>query len=162
MKFEAVTIKDIAAALGLSTSTVSKALRDSYEISEETKKLVQDYAKKINYRPNLIAVSLREKRTRTLGLVVSDLSNNFFLQVIDGIESAAQVKGYNLIIAQSKDDYEREQLNLQFLTSRGIDGLLVSVSAESNDHEYLKSLHEGGMPMVLFDRVAPGIDTHTV
>lgn len=78
MKFEAVTIKDIAKALGLSTSTVSRALRDSYEISPETKKIVLEYAKEINYRPNPIALSLKEKRSRSIGIVVSEIANSFF------------------------------------------------------------------------------------
>lgn len=116
MKFEAVTIKDIAKALGLSTSTVSRALRDSYEISEETKQLVLNYAKEINYRPNPIALSLKEKRSRTIGVVVSEIANSFFSQTINGIESIAHNKGYNVIITQSLESYEREVGNIQFLS----------------------------------------------
>ena len=87
MKFETVTIKDIARALGLSTSTVSRALRGSYEISPETKKLVLEYAEKINYRPNPIALSLKERKSRSIGVVVSEIANTFFSQAINGIES---------------------------------------------------------------------------
>ena len=89
MKFEAVTIKDIAKALGLSTSTVSRALRDSYEISSDTKKLVMEYAEKINYHPNPIALSLKERRTYTIGVLVCEVANSFFSQAINGIESVA-------------------------------------------------------------------------
>ncbi|HVU84153.1 MAG TPA: LacI family DNA-binding transcriptional regulator, partial [Puia sp.] len=101
MKFEAVTIKDIAKSLGLSTSTVSRALRDSYEISPETKKKVLEYAEKINYQPNPIALSLKQRRSFSIGVVVCEIANSFFSQVINGIESIANQRGYNVIIAQS-------------------------------------------------------------
>jgi DNA-binding LacI/PurR family transcriptional regulator len=162
MKFEAVTIKDIAKALGLSTSTVSRALRDSYEISPETKKLVLEYAQNINYRPNPIALSLKEKRSRSIGIIVCEIANSFFSQIINGIESIAYDKGYNVIIAQSHESYEREVLNVQYLASRSIDGLLVSVSSETKDLEHLKNLHERGLPIVFFDRIVDEMTTHKV
>ncbi len=162
MKFEAVTIKDIAKALGLSTSTVSRALRDSYEISQETKKLVLDYAAKINYHPNPIALSLKERRSRTIGIVVSEIANSFFSQVINGIESIAYNNGYNVIIAQSRESFSREMLNLQFLTSRSVDGLIISVSTETKDFSFLQEFHEKGLPIVFFDRIVDQIDTHKV
>lgn len=162
MKFEAVTIKDIAKALGLSTSTVSRALRDSYEISLETKKLVLDYAQKINYHPNPIALSLKERRSRSIGVIVIEIANSFFSQVINGVESIAYNRGYNVIIAQSRESSERELLNLQYLTSRSIDGLIVSVSAETNDYAFFRDLSDRGMPIVFFDRVVDEIGTHKV
>lgn len=162
MKFEAVTIKDIAKALGLSTSTVSRALRDSYEISEETKQLVLNYAKEINYRPNPIALSLKEKRSRTIGVVVSEIANSFFSQTINGIESIAHNKGYNVIITQSLESYEREVGNMQFLSSRSIDGCLVSVSVETNNFDHIIDLYKRGFPVVCFDRIIDPINTHKV
>ncbi len=162
MKFEAVTIKDIAKALGLSTSTVSRALRDSYEISPETKKLVLEYAEKINYHPNPIALSLKERRSRSIGVIVCEIANSFFSQTINGIESIAYNNGYNVIIAQSRESFEREVLNLQNLTSRSIDGLIISVSTETTDFSYLKELHQKGFPIVFFDRIVDEIDTHKV
>jgi DNA-binding LacI/PurR family transcriptional regulator len=162
MKFEAVTIKDIAKALGLSTSTVSRALRDSYEISPETKKLVLEYAQKINYHPNPIALSLKERRSRSIGVIVAEIANSFFSQTINGIESIAYNNGYNVIIAQSRESFDREMINLQYLTSRSIDGLIVSVSTETKDFSLFKELHERGMPMVFFDRVVDEIETHKV
>ena len=93
MKFEAVTIKDIARALGLSTSTVSRALRDSYEISTETKKIVLEYAEKINYQPNPIALSLKERKSKSIGVIVGEIANSFFSQIINGSESIANEKG---------------------------------------------------------------------
>ncbi|GAC1439044.1 MAG: LacI family DNA-binding transcriptional regulator [Sediminibacterium sp.] len=162
MKFEAATIKDIAKALGLSTSTVSRALRDSYEIGPETKKLVLDYAEKIHYRPNPIALSLKEKRSRSIGIIVCEIANSFFSQIINGIESIAYDKGYNVIIAQSHESYDREVINVQYLASRSIDGLLVSVSAETQDLGHLKNLHDRGLPIVFVDRVVDAIHTHKV
>jgi len=162
MKFEAVTIKDIARALGISTSTVSRALRDSHEISPETKQLVLDCAEKLNYRPNPIALSLKERRSRSIGVVVCEIANNFFSQVINGIESIAYDKGYNVIISQSRESYEREVIDLQYLASRSVDGLLISLSTETNDLSHLKALHTKGFPIVLFDRITEEINTHKV
>lgn len=162
MRFEAVTIKDIAKALGLSTSTVSRALRDSYEISPETKKLVLEYAEKINYQPNPIALSLKERRTHSIGIVVCEIANSFFSQTIDGIESIAYKNGYNVIISQTRESFEREEINLHYLTSRSIDGLIVSVAAETKDFSLFKELNERGMPIVFFDRIVDEINTHKV
>ncbi|MGZ3880405.1 MAG: LacI family DNA-binding transcriptional regulator, partial [Flavisolibacter sp.] len=162
MKFESATIKDIAKALNLSTSTVSRALRGSYEISAETKKQVLEYAEKINYRPNPIALSLKERRTRAIGVVVSEIANNFFSQAINGIESIAYNKGYHVIIAQSHESHDRERVDVEHLAARGVDGLLISLSSESVDLTYLKELHEKGLPIVFFDRVTDEIETHTV
>lgn len=162
MKFEAVTIKDIAKALGLSTSTVSRALRDSYEISAETKRIVLEYAEKINYHPNPIALSLKERRSRSIGVIVCEIANSFFSQTINGIESIAYNNGYNVIIAQSRESLDREMMNLQFLTSRSIDGLIISVSTETKDFSFFKELNQKGLPIVFFDRIVDEIDTHKV
>lgn len=162
MKFEAVTIKDIAKALGLSTSTVSRALRDSYEISPETKQLVLEYARGINYRPNPIALSLKEKRSRSIGVVVSEIANSFFSQAINGIESIASTKGYHVIITQSLESYEREVMNMQFLSSRSVDGCLISVSSETTDFSHISDLSTRGMPIVCFDRTIEDIVSHKV
>lgn len=162
MKFESATIKDIAKALNLSTSTVSRALRGSYEISDETKKQVLEYAEKINYRPNPIALSLKERRTRSIGIVVSEIANNFFSQAINGIESIAYNRGYHVTISQSHESHQREKVNVQHMAARGVDGLLVSLSSETADISYLKELHDKGMPIVFFDRVTDEIETHRV
>lgn len=162
MKFESATIKDIARALNLSTSTVSRALRGSYEISAETKKQVLEYAEKINYRPNPIALSLKERRTRALGVVVSEIANNFFSQAINGIESIAYNRGYHVIITQCHESHEREKVNVEHMAARGVDGLLISLSSESVDLSYLKDLHDKGMPIVFFDRITTEIETHTI
>src|SRR6188768_419642 len=162
MRFESITIKDIGKALGLSTSTVSRALRGSYEISEETKKQVLEYAEKMNYRPNPIALSLKERRSRSIGVVVCEIANNFFSQAINGIESIAYNRGYHVIISQSHESYERETVNIQHLASRSVDGLLISLSSETTNISALKELHEKGLPIVFFDRISNEIETHKV
>lgn len=160
--FEPVTIKDIAKALGLSTSTVSRALRDTHEISVATKKMVLDYAKEIGYQPNPIALSLKERRSKSIGVVVSEVANSYFSQAINGIESIAYDRGYHVIISQTHESYDREVVNVQHLASRSVDGLLVSLSSQTNDISHLKQLHDKGLPMVFFDRVAEEINTHKV
>lgn len=160
--FEAITIKDIAKALGLSTSTVSRALRGSYEISPQTKKIVLEYAEKHNYRPNPIALSLKERRSRSIGVVVCEIANNYFSQAINGIESIAYNRDYHVIITQSHESYDREIINAQHLSSRSVDGLLVSLSTETENVDHFKSLHDKGLPIVFFDRVTDEIYTHKV
>ncbi|MBE7173273.1 MAG: LacI family DNA-binding transcriptional regulator [Williamsia sp.] len=162
MKFKATTIKDIAKALDMSTSTISRALRGSYEISGETKKLVQEYARSVNYRPNPIAQSLKERRSRSIGVIVSEVANTFFSNVINGIESIAYSRGYHVIISQSHESYEREITNLNYLSSRSVDGLLLSLSSATKDVSHIKALHEKGLPIVFYDRAADEIDTHKV
>ncbi len=160
--YEAITIKDIAKALGLSTSTVSRALRGSHEISAETKKLVIEYAEQYNYRPNPIALSLKERRSHSVGVVVCEIANNYFSQAINGIESIAYNRGYHVIISQSHESYDREVVNVEHLASRSVDGLLVSLSAETDRVEHFKKLHDKGFPIVFFDRVTDDIETHKV
>jgi LacI family transcriptional regulator len=162
MKFEAITIKDIAKALSLSTSTVSRALRDSYEISEETRKRVLEYAEKFHYHPNPAALGLKERRTRSLGVIVSEIANSFFSQAINGMESIAYSRGYNVIITQTHESYDREVTNLQYLASRSVDGLLISLSTETKDTSHLRDIHDKGLPIVCFDRIAEDIATHKV
>lgn len=162
MNFNTITIRDIARALNLSVSTVSKALRDSYEISEKTKKTVNDYAREHNYQPNPIAQSLKQGQSKSIGIVVPSVANQFFSQVINGIESVAYEAGFNVIITQTHESFDREVTNVGHLTHRSIDGLLISLSTETNDIEHLKRLHRQGLPIVFFDRITEEIDTHKV
>ncbi len=157
-----VTIKDIAKALNLSTSTVSRALRDSYEINPETKRLVLEYAEKLNYRPNPIALSLKENRSRSIGIIVPEIANHFFSQAINGIEAIAYNRGYHVVIFQSHESYEREVVNVQHIITRRVDGLLISLSGHTTDVSHLKELSQNGLPIVLFDRITDEIDTHKV
>jgi len=160
--FKSYTIKDIAKALGLSTSTVSRALNGSYEIGAETKKLVVEYAEKVNYRPNPIALSLKDQKSHSIGVVVSEVANNYFSQAISGIDSVAYNSGYHVIITQTHESAAREAANVQHLLSRHVDGLLVSLSSETVDVTPYQYLHEKGFPIVFFDRIAQNINTHKV
>lgn len=162
MRYSAVTIKDLARELGVSTSTVSRALRDSYEINPETKKLVLECAKRMNYHPNPIALSLKEQKSSSIGVMVSEIANSFFSQAINGIESVAHERGYNVVITQTQESYQKELSILDYLASRSIDGLLISVSTETKNMDHFAGLHAKGLPLVFFDRVAENIRTHTV
>lgn len=151
---ETITLKDIARALNLSTSTVSRALRDSYEISPETKRLVTDYAERHQYRPNPIALSLKENRSRVIGVIVPQIANPFFSQVINGIEAVAYQRGYHVSIFQSHEEYDREVATVQQVVARKADGLLISVSNSTGDVSHLRQLQEKKLPIVLFDRIS--------
>jgi DNA-binding LacI/PurR family transcriptional regulator len=162
MKTSTITIKDIAKALNLSYSTVSRALKGSYKISEATRQQVKEYADTHHYRPNLMAQSLKNQKSRCIGVVLCSIPNSFFAEVISGIESIAYSKDYLLIITQNLESYEREVKNLENLTWRAVDGLLVSLSTETTDISHFQKLHEQGLPMVFFDRVTDAIPTHQV
>jgi len=162
MKFDGITIKDIARALKLSYSTVSRALKDSYKISEETRRQVQEYAEAHNYRPNLMAQSLKSQKSRSIGVVLCNIPNVFFSEVISGIESVAYNRDYLVIITQSQESCAREMKNVQNLAWRSVDGLLVSLSTESEDLSHLTHLHDQGMPIVFFDRITDQLKTHCV
>jgi LacI family transcriptional regulator len=162
LKQRAVTIKDLAIALNLSTSTVSKALRGSYEISAETQSIVKEYAKQQNYRPNPIAQNLRKGMSKSISVIVPNIDNNFFSQIINGIETIAFKKDYNVIVTQTHESYEREVLNTQHHFSRSVDGLLVSLSAETQNVDHFEQAQKNGLPIVFFDRVTDRIKTHKV
>ncbi len=148
-----LTLRDIAQALGLSVSTVSKALRDSYEIGENTKRRVLDYAQANHYLPNRMAKSLKEGKTGSIGVVVCSIDNSFVSRMLDGIDGACTQAGYDIIIMQSKESLTQEQSCLNQLEARGVEGILISPSAETVDFGHLEKLKNTGMPMVLFDRI---------
>ncbi|MFD2525835.1 LacI family DNA-binding transcriptional regulator [Flavihumibacter stibioxidans] len=162
MKIQNITIKDIAKALDLSYSTVSRALKGSYKISEPVRNKVIAYANEHNYRPNLLAQSLKNKNSRCIGVVLCNIPNSFFAEVISGIESVAYTKNYLVIITQSHESYEREIQALENLTWRSIDGLLISLSTETSDCSHIAALHAKGLPVVFFDRVSEDFKTHLV
>ncbi len=157
-----ITIKDIADALNYSYSTVSRALKGSYQISEETKRKVQEYADKHNYRPNIMAQSLRNNKTRSIGVMMSNVPNHFFSEVLSGIESVCATKDYHVILTQSLESYQLELKNLEHLTWRSVDGLLVSLSSETKSVDHFKKINNKGIPVVFFDRVTDQIDTHKI
>ncbi len=156
------TIKDIARRLGISASTVSRALRDSPDVNPDTRKLILELAKELNYSPNPIALSLKEKKSKVIGVIVPEIANFFCSAVIAGIEDIANSKGYHVMIFQSHETYERELANIQLLKARRVDGLLISVSNETKSGSHLKEVIAGGIPVVMFDRICEEVDTPRV
>ncbi|MEM8894541.1 MAG: LacI family DNA-binding transcriptional regulator [Bacteroidota bacterium] len=157
-----ITIKDIARELDISPSTVSRALKGYDTISEKTRKAVQELADKYDYQPNSIALSLRQQRSHTIGVIIPEIVHFFFSTVISGIEDIAYKAGYNVIISQSNESVEREISDTKALLRSRVDGLLISLSRETHNYDHLKELHDRGVPMVFFDRICPEIDTNRV
>ena len=161
-KKDSITLKDMAKALNLSITTVSRALTDSHQISQRTINRVKAFAQENHYRPNLMAQSLRNHKTRSIGLMLCSIPNNFFAEVISGIESAAKKKNYHLIITESHESFKKEKENLDFLHSRGVDGILISISTETHNYQHFKNIIEKNLPIVFFDRIAEIDGTHKV
>lgn len=162
MQTTAVTIKDIAKKLGISASTVSRALRGSTEINPATREMVQQLARELNYSPNPIALSLKEKRTKVIGVIVPEIANYFCSAVIAGIEDKANSLGYHVMIFQTHERYQRELSNLQLMKARRVDGLIISVSNETENGDHLKDMINSGIPVVMFDRICNDVDTPRV
>lgn len=152
MKLGQATIKDIARELNVSSSTVSRALKDYPGISDETKRKVKEMAEKLNYRPNAVALSLRKSKSFTVGVIIPEVVHFFFSTVISGIEDIAYKKGYNVILCQTNEKLEREKSSLETMLSNQIDGLLVSYSKETTDFSHFTKLMEQDFPIVFFDR----------
>lgn len=153
MKLEQATIKDIARELNVSSSTVSRALKDYPGISDETKRKVKELAEKMNYRPNAIALSLRKSRSFTIGVIIPEVVHFFFSTVISGIEEVAYSRGYKVILTQTNEMIAREKSSVQTMMDNQIDGILVSFSKETTDFDHFKNLLDKGFPIVFFDRV---------
>lgn len=151
-----ITLKHIARELDVSISTVSKALKNSEEISRDTKEKVQAFARLYNYKPNNIAISLKNKRTKNIGVIIPDIVHHFFTTVFRGIEKYANAKGYNVIVCISDESFDKEVINMELLANGSIDGFIMALSAETqrkNDFNHLREVTEQGIPLVLFDRV---------
>ncbi len=156
-----ITIKDIAKILGVSVSTVSRALKDHPDISVKTKKAVQDLARELQYRPNEIALSLKNRKSKIIGIIVPKLVHHFFSSVIKGVENIAYNHGYQVMIYNSDESYDREvQLSNSILNFR-LDGLIISMSKETTDYSHFEKLDQYGIPIVFFDRV-PDLEVNKV
>lgn len=162
MKSSQVTIKDIARELGISPSTVSRALKDHPDISQETKRLVNELATKLNYRPNLIALSLRSQKSNVIGVIIPEIVHYFFSSVICGIEEVANEHGYSVMISQSSEDYNKEVAACDAFFNGIIDGLLISVTKATEDYSHFQRLEEEGIPIVFFDRIVEEIASDRV
>lgn len=155
-----ITIKTIAKELGVSTSTVSKALRDSHEISIETKEKIKAYADFYNYKPNSLALQLRNQKTKVIGVILPKIVHHFFSTVIKGVERGASEKGYHVMACFSNESYESEVNNLNVLSNGSVDGLLISVAKETLENQkfgHFQDLINEEIPLVMFDRVLDSI-----
>lgn len=147
-----VTIHQIAKLLEIDSSTVSRALMGSDRVSPKTKKRVLEKAKELGYRPNLLASNLRQNRSKTIGVVVPRISRHFFSSTISGIEKVAYKRGFNVVISQSLEKLNREKKIVNNLFSNRVDGILISVSIETEISTHLGVLEQSGLPLVFFDR----------
>ncbi|MBA3986564.1 MAG: LacI family DNA-binding transcriptional regulator, partial [Flavobacteriales bacterium] len=160
-----LTLKSIARELGVSISTVSKALKDNPEISEDTRKKIKAFAKLYNYKPNNIALSLKNRKTKTIGVILPEIVHYFFTTVISGIEEVANQRGYNVIIGLSNESFQKEVINMEMLANGSIDGFIISVSKETQllkDHHHIQETINQGMPVVMFDRTLSEVNCDKV
>lgn len=159
------TLKQIAKELGVSVSTVSKALNGSPEISEPTKQRVQEYAKLKNYKPNVIGLSLKNRKTKTIGVIIPNILNSFFAKVFSGIEKVADEKGYKIITCISNESLEKEINALDMLSNGTIDGFILSMAEESQElkkYDHFTNIINEGTPIVMFDRIAEEVNCDKV
>lgn len=159
---ESVNLKKLAKELNLATSTVSRALRDSHEISKKTKDRVQALAKEWGFQPNPHASSLRKNKSNTIAVIIPEIENNFFSQVMSGVEAIAGQKRYHVLIYLTHEDQRKEQAYVQSLSNGRVDGLMISISNTTNDFEHIKACQDAAIPMVQFDRVSTVVDVPTI
>lgn len=162
MDKKAVTIKDIARMLGISKSTVSRALGGRSDIHPETKQKILELAGQLHYEPNALAINLKQQKTNTIGVIVPETINRFFARAVGGIQKGADMAGVNVMICQSNESYIAEKKNLHSLVSSRVDGLIVSISRETDRSDHFASLLDKGIPLVFFDRICQDIEASQV
>ena len=149
-----ITLKEIASTLGISITTVSKALKNYPDVSEKTKKAVKELAENLNYTPNSFAVNLRTKESKTIGLIIPEVTHHFFANIIKAIIDAAEKNGYLVIILQSNESLELEKKQVELLINKRVDGILISLSNESNNDSHIQEIIKRNIPLVMFDKIA--------
>lgn len=147
-----VTLKTISERLGVSTATISKALRDSTDISEDMKMKVRALTEELGYRPNLLARSLVQKRSNIIGVIIPDLNISYYADLVQYIYENAQMRGYESIVMFHHEDPCKERRNLEFLTSLQVDGILISLTNGNKNSDMLKRIQSQGTPVVCYDR----------
>jgi DNA-binding LacI/PurR family transcriptional regulator len=162
MTHRQVTVKDLGRRLNLHFTTVSKALHDHPDISEQTKRSVISLAEELGYHPNSIAKNLKSQKTYTLGVIVPLIKNDFFSAVISGVEEVAYGRGFNTVVCQSNEDTEREAIHIGTLTSNRVAGVLVSVAKTTTSGAHFRPLQKQGIPLVFFDRFCEDIEADKV
>jgi len=161
MKKKDITIYDIAQHLSLSSATVSRALQDHPSIKKQTKQKVLNKAKELGYRYNHFAGSLRKQQTNTIGFLVHELNSSFITSVLSGIEKITTAAGYNLLIAHSSENFEKEIANAENFFNQRVDGLIASLTFETENLNHFKPFNDKGIPLVFFDRVEENNDHNT-
>jgi len=159
MRKKRTTIYDIAAKLNITASSVSRALNNSNYVNENTKQLILKTAAEMNYKRNILASNLRKGHSKTIGIVVPRINQNFFANVIAGIEEATYEKDYNLIICQSGESHEKEVKCINTLINQQVDCIVISISADSHDYKHLKNVIDHGIQLIQFDRVVDELET---
>lgn len=162
MEKHPVTIKDLARKLNISVSTVSRALRNVSDINPETKQQVLRLAKELEYEPNIMAQSLVRRKTRIVGVIVPAIHSHYFSQALSGMTDVANESNYYLMFCQSNENFDQEVSNMKKLVACNIDGLLVSVSKETQDPAEFEKVKEKGLPIVMFDRILPEFNCNKV
>jgi DNA-binding LacI/PurR family transcriptional regulator len=162
MKSRSITIKDIAHKLDISTSTVSRALRNRPDVNQETKTKVMELAKKLNFEPNSIALSLVSKRSFTIGVVVPGYHAFFYGEAISGIEEFALDHNYHIVICNTRESYDLEKAIIRKLINKRVDGIIVSLSRETKNFDHLLELKEKNIPFVLFNRIVEDLESTKV
>lgn len=157
-----ITIKDIARALNVSPSTVSRALKNSKDISKETCELVHNYAREHNYKPNALAINLRGNRSNTIGVIVPQLVHHFFSCVLSGIEQAAVKAGYNILVAQSNESYNQEVKIIHSFQEARVCGVIASLAKDTNRYDHYQELLDENIPIVFYDRICTELKTERV
>lgn len=157
-----ITLKNIAKALNLSPSTVSRAMKNHPAISDDTRKLVQKYAKEHKYKPNKLAMQLRTNRNNTIGVIVPEIVHYFFSTVLSGIQEEAENGGYKLLFCHSQEDYEREVKSVETLIDARVCGILASQSKETREFNHFQEIIDSNIHLVFFDRICTGINTDKV
>lgn len=155
-----VTIKDVARLAGVSIATVSRALNESDVVKDQTRKAVLEAVEKLGYNRNEVARSLKFRQTRTIGIIAPELSNIFFMEVVEALERCLAPKGYSMIITSSYDSVEEEKRKLQILIERNVDGMVVMPSGSEGEHFLSKAL--SNIPLVLVDRRIKGLKVDSV
>jgi LacI family transcriptional regulator, repressor for deo operon, udp, cdd, tsx, nupC, and nupG len=156
------TIKEIAKQLNISVSTVSRALHDHPSIGLRTKSRVQELAKQLHYEPNQTAIFFQQGKTFTIGVILPELSEAFFSSAISGVEDAAQKANYTVLMGQSHDSVEKEKLLIETMKKHRVDGLLISISKNTNSYEHFEALQRYNIPVVFFDRIPKIPNIHYV
>ena len=154
------TLKELAKLLNISVSTVSKALNDSHEISQQTKIRVHELAQKLNYKPNRIAQQLKTNKTKTIGVILPTVINPFFAEVLHGLEKAASKNDYDIIVCLSEENVEKESRSLELLSSGSVDGFIIAVARETQvkaKWDHIESIINRKIPVLMFDRVIKDI-----